>query len=302
MEPPVTVTQYARRQGRSARDSLNRLAVATARATGLGEYLVLDYPPSALVSPRTRREGRLHDLIAAREPDYRRALATIASYEDDLAAIPRRGENHRTPTWVNGFLPGLDSTAIYAFLRERRPRTYLEIGSGSSTRFARRAVTDGGLPTRIVSIDPSPRAEVDTLCDVVVRQPLELADSSLFAGLQEGDIVFMDGSHRVFTGSDATVFMLDLLPDMRPGVLIGVHDVYLPDDYPSDIAERHYSEQYMLGALLLGEPAWLRLVLAADYVSKREHLASELRSVWARPELQGVETHGVALWFEVGRR
>jgi hypothetical protein len=299
VDRPGSVTTYARRQGRRARDRLNRLASRTAGAAGLGHYLVLDYPASARNAPTVRRDGPLHDVVAAAEPAYREALGTIASYEDDLGRIAvSAGADASAPAWRNGFLPGLDSAAIYSFVRSRRPVTYLEVGSGSSTRFARRAIADGKLETRIVSIDPSPRAEVDALCDVVVRGPLELADPAAFAQLGAGDVVFLDGSHRVFTGSDATVFLLDLLPTLAPGVLVGVHDVYLPDDYPRDVADRHYSEQYLLAALLLGRPAWLRLVLAAHYVSDRPSRFAELQSLWRRRELQGVETHGVAFWLE----
>ena len=296
-----SVSLRARRQARRARDSINRLAVRTARAAGLGQYLVLDYPASGRDAPSRRASGRLHDAVAAGEDRYRASLRTIAGYEAGLRRIQVHGGDEAAPAWRNGFLPGLDAAAIYAFLRDRAPRTYLEVGSGSSTRFARRAISDGDLDTRIVSIDPSPRAEIDRLCDTVVRCPLELADASPFAQLQAGDVVFVDGSHRVFTGSDATVFVLDLLPALAPGVLVGVHDVYLPDDYPADIAHRHYSEQYLLGALLLGDPDWLEPVLAADYVSKRPHLADELAPLWASPELQGAETHGVAIWLELTR-
>lgn len=115
-------------------------------------------------------------------------------------------------------------------------------------------------------------------------------------------MLFLDGSHRVFTGSDATVFFLDILPALAPGVLVGVHDVYLPRDYPAEIAGRHYSEQYLLAALLLGDPQWVRPLLAADFVSRRPALAAVLDPLWRRPELQGVETHGVAFWFEVQDR
>jgi hypothetical protein len=274
--------------------------VRTADAAGLGSYVVLDYPTSALDAPRVRRDGALHALVAAAESDYRRTLRTIAAYEHDLRRIPVADPGPLAPAWRNGFLPGLDSAAIYSFIRSRDPATYLEVGSGSSTRFARQAIADGELRTRIVSIDPSPRSEVDALCDVIVRRPLELADPAAFAQLEAGDVVFVDGSHRVFTGSDATIFFLDLLPTISPGVLIGIHDVYLPDDYPREVAERHYSEQYVLAALLLGRPAWLRLVLAADYVSKRAALARELEPLWRHPELDAVERHGVALWLESG--
>jgi hypothetical protein len=297
------VSGAARRGARRGRAWANRAAARIAARLRLGHYVVLDYPPSSR-SPRARhREGPLADVIAAAEPVYREALATIASFEQDLARVPvRAGTDERTPAWVNGFIPGLDGAAIYAFIRSRRPRTYLEVGSGASTRFARRAIEDGGLSTRLISIDPSPRAEVGHLVDETIREPLELADRSLLGDLVPGDVVFLDGSHRVFTGSDATVFTLDLLPALAPGVLVGVHDVYLPDDYPEEVADRHYSEQYLLGALLLGEPSWLRLVLAADYVTRRPELAGDLRALWDRPELAGAETHGVALWLEVTGR
>ena len=285
--------------GRRVRDGLNRVVVAVAKAGRLGEYVVLDYPASGRTVSAARGEGRLHDAIAAGEPEYVRSLNLIASYEDALARIPVRSADGRTPGWSNGFLPGLDAAALYAFVRSRAPSTYLEVGSGSSTRWARRAVDDGGLATRVISIDPRPRGGIDPLCDVVVREPLELADPSLLTSLRGGDVVFIDGSHRVFTGSDATTFVLDRLPGLAPGVLVGVHDVYLPDDYPASVARRHYSEQYLLGALLLGGPSWLRLVLAADYVSTRAGVFRELDALWSRGELRGVETHGVALWFEI---
>jgi len=231
-------------------------------------------------------------------PNYLASLRTIMQFREELARIPRSSEDPGSPTWLNDFLPGLDAAAIYGFIRARAPETYLEIGSGTSTRFARRAISDGGLKTHIVSVDPAPRAEIDSLCDEVVRLPIERADPLLFKRLKSGDIVFLDASHRVFSGSDTTVFVLDHLPQLPPGVLVGVHDVYLPDDYPASIVDRFYSEQYLLGALLLGQPSWLRLTLAADFVSKRSELRAETDALWADTRLDGIATHGVALWLE----
>jgi hypothetical protein len=120
--------------------------------------------------------------------------------------------------------------------------------------------------------------------------------------LQKSDVLFLDGSHRAFTGSDATVLFCDLLPTLPPGVLVGVHDIFLPDDYPEPFIERHYSEQYLLAAFLVGRPEWIELVLASDYVSKRPELAGELSTLWAKPELAGVPTQGGGFWFELGAR
>jgi len=293
---------YLRPRAARARDSLKRGAAKAARKIGLGYWVALEYPPSARSAGATRTEGPLHDVVAGAEPAYRATLRTIASFEADLARIPRVAHDGRTPSWVNEFMPGLDAASIYAFLRSRRPRTYLEVGSGISTRFARRAIEDGKLETRIVSVDPSPRAEIDALCDEVIRQPLELVDPERLPPMGDGDVLFFDGSHRSFTGSDATVFFCDVLPRIAPGVLVGIHDIFLPDDYPEPFMERHYSEQYLLAALLLGLPEWIDLVLAADYVSKRPELAGELSPLWTRPEIAGIPTQGGGFWFELGAR
>ena len=116
-----------------------------------------------------------------------------------------------------------------------------------------------------------------------------------------GDVLFLDGSHRAFTGSDATVFFCDVLPRIAAGVLVGIHDIFLPDDYPEPFIERHYSEQYLLAALLIGRPEWMELVLAADYVSKRPGLAGELGPLWAKPELAEDSNAGRRVLVRAGR-
>jgi hypothetical protein len=258
-----------------------------------------DYPPSAELASRWGH-GRptnapLESLIGSGVERYRANLEGFLEYRDDLARIPATPSGG-SPGWINGWLPGMDAAAIYGFLRSREPSLYLEVGSGHSTTFARRAIEDGDLETRIVSIDPQPRAEIDAICDEVIRAPLEVADLSAFDRLAPGDVVFFDGSHRTFTNSDVVAFFLDLLPAMG-GVLVGVHDIYLPDDYPPEVVERYYSEQYVLGAYLLGAGAGERIELPAHYASSDERLSGILEPLWPAPSLAGVERHGVAFWF-----
>jgi hypothetical protein len=286
------------------RARINRLVVAAARALGLGSYVVLDYPPAAANVPRYGYGGKpphaeLSRLIESHEDAYRASLTTIASFEADLAAIKPRPASPLEPAWINEFLPGLDSAALYAFARDRAPSTYMEVGSGNSTRFVARAIRDGDLDTRVVSIDPYPRAEIDELCSVAVRSALEQTDLGIFTELGPGDILFFDGSHRVYMNSDVTAFFLDVLPRLRPGVLVGIHDIYLPYDYPPEFAARYYSEQYLLAAHLLGGGARLAPVLASAYVSRTPHLSEVLGSLWARPELAGVPAHGEGFWSEI---
>ena len=110
---------------------------------------------------------------------YRKHLGAILELREPLLRIPATadpaadGAAAGEPTWVNGWLPGLDSAALYTILARTDPALYLEVGSGNSTKFARRAIEDHGLRTRLVSIDPQPRAEIDALCDEVVRSPAD---------------------------------------------------------------------------------------------------------------------------------
>jgi hypothetical protein len=283
-----------------ARSQVAEQMAATAGLLGHRSYIPLDYVPAAANTPRygygLPPNPWLEELIRARDDQYRHTLTMLATFADDLARIEVRASNSLDPSWVNGFLPGLDSAAIYCFLRHLSPKLYLEIGSGNSTLFAARARRDGELATSIVSIDPFPRV-ADRVSDESIRDPLELVDPGLFRRVTPGDVVFFDGSHRVFMNSDATTFFLDVLPQLPNDVLVGIHDIYLPDDYPSNIASRYYSEQYLLAAYLLGARGNVEIVLPAMYVSRSQEFAEELDQLWLRPAFQGVERHGGAFWF-----
>jgi hypothetical protein len=220
------------------------------------------YPTSAANRPHYGYGRPPHEAIA-RLLDrgveaYRRELDRFVEYVPDLLNIPREEVVSTEPCWNNTWFTGLDAVSLYGYLRSRQPRRYLEIGSGHSTRFAARAKRDGGLATDIVSIDPAPRAEVDGLCNEIVRQPLETLELDEFARLEPGDIVLVDSSRRVFMNSDTVTFHLDVLPVLPAGVLVGIHDVYWPLDYPPHLSGAYLSEQYLVGAMLLAEPTWFR--------------------------------------------
>ncbi|HEY1471590.1 MAG TPA: class I SAM-dependent methyltransferase [Candidatus Acidoferrum sp.] len=149
------------------------------------------------------------------------------------------------------FFSSLDAVALYGMLVEFQPKRMIEVGSGDSTKFARRAIRDHGLRTHLTSIDPQPRASIDQLCDLVIRQPLEEIDTALFEQLHAGDFLFIDSSHRTFTNSDVTILFMNLLPRLAEGVVVHLHDIFWPFDYPPEWNDRYYSEQYLLGTYLL---------------------------------------------------
>ena len=177
-------------------------------------------------------------------------------------------------------------------MRRERPARIVEVGSGHSTRFLARAVADGGISTAITCIDPGPRARLDGLAVRHVPKLLAEADPALFAALGPGDVLFVDSSHVAVPGTDVDRLFLDVLPRLAPGVLVHVHDIFLPDAYPEDWAWRGYNEQLLVGALLQGggfEP-----LFASRYVATR--LPDRLTGVLARlPLLPGA--HESSLWL-----
>lgn len=218
-----------------------------------GDVIQIDYPPA----PRVRHghglppHPRLAPLLAA--SDYTDAAQALAAIAPDLATIPDSEDpaHPERPWWDNAWFFSGDAGMLCAQLARRRPARLLEIGSGMSTRFARWAINRFATGTHLHSIDPEPRAAIDSLCDQITRTPLEAADPALFTALQAGDFLFFDGSHRSFQNSDVTVFFTEILPELASGIIVHIHDIFLPYDYPPDWLGRLYNEQYLLAALLL---------------------------------------------------
>ena len=285
-----------------------RLTLATKVATAIardGHFIHLDYPPASGNKSRwgygQPPHARLSQLLGQHDEEYREVLSRFEAYSDQFLDIPVEQVSSREPHWRNGFLFGLDGVSLYGFTRERAPQRYVEIGSGNSTLFVDRARRDGDMPTKIISIDPYPRREIDEICDGAIREPLENADLRIFSDLRAGDIVFFDGTHRVFMNSDVTVFFLDVLPELPPGILIGIHDIHLPYDYRPEHADRYCSEQYLLAAYLLGEPSWMRPVLPCWYVSHHLELGGRVSALTPWGDLPE-NPHGVIFWLQTEPR
>lgn len=265
----------------------------------------LDYAPSRRSTPRWGFGQPVHSGLASifgkRRHEYEGVLAELRTLTPFLSRIGTRYsvETAPEPGWVGPPINAIDLALLYYFVWKHRPATYLEIGSGATTCFARRAVTDHSIPTKIVSIDPEPRSSIDGICDEVIRDGLETLPSlQVFADLEPGDIVFMDGSHRCFMNSDVTVFFLDVLPLLKPGVIVHIHDIVLPFDYPEMFTNWYWNEQYVLAAYLLGMGDRIKILMPSKYVSGTDGLSNCLLP----PLLEGVGPReawldGGSFWF-----
>jgi Methyltransferase domain len=200
---------------------------------------------SELVGLDLNVEGQLH-LLREVFPSFRAEYETFATAP---TGVPH--EFHLN----NDKFDGTDALALYCMVRHLKPNLVVEIGSGFSSRVAARAAAKNGA-TRLVCIEPYPepvlRAGFPGLSELRELQVQEVPLED-FERLGAGDILFIDSSHVVAIGSDVNYLMLEVLPRLRPGVVVHVHDVFLPKEYPRDwIYKRHYfwTEQYLLQAFL----------------------------------------------------
>jgi hypothetical protein len=198
--------------------------------------------------------ARLHALIDQNRSQYKELIRAFGGQRAALEAIPDSSPAEGPePSWSNSFFSGLDAVALYGLMALHKPRRYFEIGSGFSTRLARRAVRDLSLPTTVLSIDPSPQSAIDALCDTVIRQPLEDVNVEVF---------------------DQLVLWMDILPRLKPGVLVQIHDIFLPYDYPPGWLDRYYSEQYLLAVALLNPSVAMEVVFPVAFVGEDPELSA----------------------------
>ena len=152
----------------------------------------------------------------------------------------------------------MDAAVYYAVIRHLKPHLLIEIGSGYSTRIAQHAIDKNcadGSDAKVVCIEPFPQPRfLDANLDVqLIQQKVEAVDVGLFQELEADDILFIDSSHVAKFHSDVLFEVLEILPTLRPGVWIHVHDIFFPHDYPPEwLIERRiaFNEQYFLEAFL----------------------------------------------------
>ena len=162
---------------------------------------------------------------------------------------------------------GFSSAALlHAMIRSHRTRRVIEVGSGYSSLIALAALQANGGDWRFSSIEPYPSRWLrDALAReggraALLERQAQRVDPQLFDELAENDLLFIDSSHVSQLESDVNFLFLRVLPRLRPGVLVHVHDIYLPYEYPAahffGDNKMFWNEQYLLQALLAGNPGF----------------------------------------------
>ena len=155
----------------------------------------------------------------------------------------------------NGLFDGTDALVAYCMIRHFQPRRIVEVGSGFSSLVAAEAITKNNNST-LICIEPFPadflRQGFPGLHSLIEKK-VEDIDIGFFSQLESGDILFIDSSHTVKIGGDVNYLFLEVVPRLKPGVIVHVHDIFLPFDYRRDWVMdelRFWTEQYLLQTFL----------------------------------------------------
>jgi hypothetical protein len=224
------------------RSKLSLVAAQVKTAVGRPGGFFIQYDYAGDVQPVEAAYPELEALCArAPIPEF------IKEMGSHIPAFRRFGEHALDPEWGHGMFSPLDGAAAYTAVKKFRPNRIIEIGSGDSTRYLAKAGC-----ADILCIDPAPRRAIEDLPVRFARRIIANSDADLCAQLKADDILFVDSSHIMLPGMDVDIIFNRCFPRLASGVIVHVHDIFLPFDYPPHWKHRNWNEQSALAGWLFG--------------------------------------------------
>lgn len=177
-----------------------------------------------------------------------------------------------------------DAEFLFQVIRHFKPQKVIEIGSGTSTKIVRKALSlnreEDGSTHRHVCIEPYEQPWLEAFEDIeLIRERVETCEVDWREALSSGDLLFIDSSHIIRPQGDVLYEYLNILPQLQSGVIVHVHDIFTPRDYLGQWIRqdvRFWNEQYLLEATL-GNSARYEIVASLNQL-KHEYF-DELKRV-----------------------
>lgn len=209
--------------------------------------------------------------------DGQLALLQQFRFGEELRPFTAPRKDDLTYSFGNGFFDSGDAEFLYSLVRLKKPRRVVEIGSGNSTLLVIEAVRKNkqersDYTCEHICVEPYEMPWLERSGVKVRRERVEQVEKSLFAQLEEGDLLFIDSSHVIRPQSDVLCEFLEILPALKKGVIVHIHDIFTPRDYPKSWMVdkvRLWNEQYLMEALLSGNPNW-KIIGAINFL-RHEH-------------------------------
>lgn len=206
--------------------------------------------------------------------EEQRALLAKFDYNEELLQIPLTSKSDIEYFYNNGAYGSGDGEYLYNMIRHFKPKRIIEIGSGLSTLMAQNAIKqnkadDAAYHCQHICIEPYEMPWLQKLDIELRRELVEDVSFEEFQQLEENDILFIDSSHIIRPQGDVLFEYLQLLPRINKGVIVHIHDIFSPKDYPAEwVIKEHrlWNEQYLLEAFLTGSDSY-RIIGALNYLS-----------------------------------
>jgi hypothetical protein len=217
--------------------------------------------PSKLVGIDMNHSVQL-DLLRKRFPKFR----------EEYEQFPTKPTGEPTRFYLsNGLFDGTDALVAYCMVRHFQPHLIIEVGSGFSSLVSGEAAAKNK-SSALICIEPFPQEFLKQGFPglrSLIEKRVEDVDLNFFSQLGCGDILFIDSSHTVKIGGDVNYLFLELLPRLKPGVIVHAHDIFFPFEYRRDWVMdefRFWTEQYLLQAFLSFNSEF-EVLMANSYLS-----------------------------------
>lgn len=213
------------------------------------------------------------------------------TYKDELADLAMDKTASLQFYLKNGAFEEGCAEYWYQLIRSVKPQRIIEIGSGNSTLMARNAVNknchdDPDYRCEHICIEPYEMPWLENTGVSVIRKKVEDIDLSFFALLQENDILFIDSSHIIRPQGDVVFEYLLLLPSLNKGVIVHIHDIFSPKNYPRHWLEHEilfWNEQYLLEAFLSHNKDW-EIIGALNFLQHHHFDAFKTAAPFLKPD------------------
>lgn len=200
------------------------------------------------------------------------------TFSDELAGLPQSKPEPFSFHLNNGAFESGDAEYWYQLIRAIEPKRIFEVGSGYSTLMAIDAIRKNrdespSYTCEHVCIEPYEMQWLDDASVSVIREKVEDIDLSFFSQLQENDILFIDSSHMIRPQGDVVFEYLQLLPTLNHGVIVHLHDIFSPKNYPKTwLADevKFWNEQYLLEAFLSHNDSF-RIIGSLNYLQHNHY-------------------------------
>lgn len=191
------------------------------------------------------------------EKSQLKLLETFSKFQNEYNNFPHKPTGKDYEFHFNNLaFDGVDALVYYSMIRYFKPKNIIEVGSGWSSKIATSAALKNGF-TKLSCIEPYPQEFMKKGYPGLTKlypKDVQKLPFSFFNSLGRNDILFIDSSHTVKTGGDVNYLFLEILPRLREGVIVHIHDIFFPFDYPEDWVlkeHRYWAEQYLLQAFLI---------------------------------------------------